>query len=169
MIAAKLELCLGLLFNSLCATQNVFEANYLTWKWHHLMNNTIVNSLLSGARLVQCTFFARGVGPQSPYSMRELVIGFTLFYMIHVYCFWIQLIESMDDKLSWMEVLNTATECETEPQEKFNKKRKSVRQRLNRRVSISWYSSNNSLLKFLLRRNMWLQFIYYFSLHVVLS
>lgn len=41
--------------------------------------------------------------------------------------------ESMDDKLSWMEVLNTATECETEPQEKFDKKRKSVRQRLNRR------------------------------------
>lgn len=44
--------------------------------------------------------------------------------------------ESMDDKLSWMEVLNTATECQAEPNEKFEKKRKSVRQRLTRRVSI---------------------------------
>lgn len=43
--------------------------------------------------------------------------------------------ESMDDKLSWMEVLNAATESEAESQEKFDKSRKSVRQRLNRRVS----------------------------------
>lgn len=41
--------------------------------------------------------------------------------------------ESMDDKLSWMVALNTATECQAEPNEKFEKKRKSVKQRLSRR------------------------------------
>lgn len=41
--------------------------------------------------------------------------------------------ESFEDKLIWMEVLNTATECQAEPQEKFEKKRKSVRQRLDRK------------------------------------
>lgn len=44
--------------------------------------------------------------------------------------------ESVDDKLSWMEVLNAATESQSEPQDKFDKGRKSVRQRLNRRVSL---------------------------------
>ena len=42
----------------------------------------------------------------------------------------------MDDKLSWMEVLNTVTESQTETQDKFDKERKSVRQRLNRRVRL---------------------------------
>ena len=42
----------------------------------------------------------------------------------------------MDDKLSWMEVLNAATESQSEPRDKFDKGRKSVRQRLNRRVSL---------------------------------
>lgn len=57
--------------------------------------------------------------------------------------------ESMDDKLSWMEVLNAATESEAESQEKFDKGRKSVRQRLNRRVSsldgIAFYLNRASL------------------------
>lgn len=44
--------------------------------------------------------------------------------------------ESMDDKFSWMEVLNAATESQSEPRDKFEKGRKSVRQRLNRRVSL---------------------------------
>ena len=54
--------------------------------------------------------------------------------------------ESMDDKLSWMVVLNTATECQAEPNEKFEKKRKSVRQRLNRRVSIWGTTTSKELL-----------------------
>lgn len=41
--------------------------------------------------------------------------------------------ESADDKLSWMEVINAATESQSAPQDKFDKGRKSVRQRLNRR------------------------------------
>ena len=43
--------------------------------------------------------------------------------------------ETVEEKLSWMEVLNAATESQTETQDKFDKGRKSVRQRLNRRVS----------------------------------
>ncbi|KAJ7372602.1 hypothetical protein OS493_017873 [Desmophyllum pertusum] len=43
--------------------------------------------------------------------------------------------ESADDKLSWMEVVNAATESQEVPQDKFDKGRKSVRQRLNRRSS----------------------------------
>lgn len=53
--------------------------------------------------------------------------------MSSVYC---NYTESVDDKLSWMEVLNAATESQSEPQDKFDKGRKSVRQRLNRRVSL---------------------------------
>lgn len=53
--------------------------------------------------------------------------------------------ESMDDKLSWMVVLNTATECQAEPNEKFEKKRKSVKQRLSRRVSIWGATTSNEL------------------------
>ncbi|XP_078349033.1 uncharacterized protein LOC144633972 [Oculina patagonica] len=41
--------------------------------------------------------------------------------------------ETVDDKLSWMEVLNAATESETETQDKFDKRRISVKKRLNRR------------------------------------
>ena len=44
--------------------------------------------------------------------------------------------ETMDDKLGWMEVLNATTESQAEPREKFEKRKKSVRQRLNRRVSL---------------------------------
>ena len=45
--------------------------------------------------------------------------------------------ETVDDKLSWMEVLNAATESlQAEPQEKFEKRKKSVRQRMTRRVCI---------------------------------
>ena len=42
----------------------------------------------------------------------------------------------MDEKLSWMEVLNASTESQTGNQDKFERGRKSVRQRLNRRVSM---------------------------------
>ena len=42
----------------------------------------------------------------------------------------------MDEKLSWMEVLNASTESQTGNQDKFERERKSVRQRLNRRVSM---------------------------------
>lgn len=41
--------------------------------------------------------------------------------------------ETMDEKLSWMEVLNASTESQTGNQDKFERGRKSVRQRLNRR------------------------------------
>ena len=45
--------------------------------------------------------------------------------------------ETVDDKLSWMEVLNAATESlQAEPQDKFEKRKKSVRQRMTRRVCI---------------------------------
>lgn len=42
--------------------------------------------------------------------------------------------ETLDEKLSWMEVVNAATESlQAEPQDKFEKRKKSVRQRLTRR------------------------------------
>ena len=46
-------------------------------------------------------------------------------------------LETLDEKLSWMEVVNAATESlQAEPQDKFEKRKKSVRQRLTRRVCI---------------------------------
>lgn len=76
----------------------------------------------------------------------------TLFSGLFTQCLLLwSFIESVDEKLSWMEVLNAATESQTETQEKFDKRRKSVRQRLNRRVSLRIGFPTCALFKLSLR------------------